>query len=54
MNSYLKEIVDLCGIRKNLIMYIVWYSFVSVIVLVNNVLFLNVFKMLGYFFMRMI
>lgn len=48
MNSYLKEIGDLCGIRKNLTTHTARHSFVSVIAQANNVSLPNVSKMLGH------
>ena len=53
MNSYLKEIADLCGIKKNLTMHVAWHSFASVIALANNVSLPNVAKMLGHSSTRM-
>lgn len=54
MNVYLKEIVDLCGIIKCLIIYVVCYIVVIIVFFVNDVLMENVFKILGYFNIRMI
>jgi hypothetical protein len=50
MNSYLKEIVDFCGIRKNLTTHLARHTFASVIALANNnnVSLPNVAKMLGH------
>lgn len=53
MNSYLKEIADLCGIRKNLTTHTARHSFASVIALANNVSLPNVSKMLGHSSTRM-
>ena len=53
MNSYLKEIADLCGIRKNLTTHVARHSFASVIALANNVSLPNVSKMLGHSSTRM-
>ena len=53
MNSYLKEIADLCGIRKNLTTHTARHSFASVIALANNVSLPNVAKMLGHSSTRM-
>jgi integrase len=53
MNSYLKEIADICGIKKNLTMHVAWHSFASVIALANNVSLPNVAKMLGHSSTRM-
>ena len=49
MNSYLKEIADLCGIKKNLTTHTARHSFASVIALANNVSLPNVAKKLGAF-----
>jgi len=48
MNSYLKEIADLCGIKKNLTMHTARHTFASVVALANNVSLENVAKMLGH------
>ena len=53
MNSYLKEIADLCNIRKNLTTHTARHSFASVIALANNVPPPNVAKMLGHSSTRM-
>ena len=53
MNSYLKEIADLCGIRKNLTTHTARHCFASVIALANNVSLPNVSKMLGHSSTRM-
>ncbi len=53
MNSYLKEIADFCGIRKNLTMHVARHTFASVITLANNVSLKNVAKMLGHSSTRM-
>ena len=53
MNSYLKEIADLCGIRKNLTTHTARHSFATVIALANNVSLPNVSKMLGHSSTRM-
>lgn len=52
-NSYLKEIADLCGIKKNLTTHTAQHSFASVIALANNVSLPNVAKMLGHSSTRM-
>ncbi len=54
MNSYLEEITNLCGIKKNLTVHIARYSFTSAIALANNVSLPNVVKMLGHSSTRMI
>lgn len=51
--SLLKEIADLCGIRKNLTTHTARHSFASVIALSNNVSLPNVAKMLGHSSTRM-
>lgn len=53
MNSYLKEIADVCGIKKNLTTHSRRHSFASVIALANNVSLPNVAKMLGHSTTRM-
>ena len=53
MNSYLKEIAYLCGIKKNLTTHTTQHNFESVIALANNVSLPNVAKMLGHSSTRM-
>ena len=53
MNSYLKEIADFCGIKKQLTMHIARYTFATTITLVNDVKLENVSKMLGHTSTRM-
>ena len=53
MNSYLKEIADFCGIKKNLTTHTARHTFASVIALANNVSLPNVAKMLGHSNTRM-
>lgn len=53
MNSYLKEIADFCGIKKNLTTHVARHTFASVIALANNVSLSNVAKMLGHSSTRM-
>ncbi|MEG0737488.1 MAG: tyrosine-type recombinase/integrase, partial [Longicatena sp.] len=53
MNSYLKEIADLCKIKKTLTTHTARHSFASVIALANNVSLPNVAKMLGHSSTRM-
>ena len=53
MNSYLKEIADVCGIKKNLTTHCARHSFASVIALANNVSLPIVAKMLGHTTTRM-
>ncbi len=47
MNAYLKEIVDVCGIRKNLTFHIARHTFATTITLSNGVPIESVSKMLG-------
>jgi site-specific recombinase XerD len=49
----LKEIADLCGIKKKLTSHTARYTFASVIALANNVSLPNVAKMLGHSSTRM-
>ena len=53
LNSYLKEIADLCGIKKNVTTHTARHCFASVIALANNVSLPNVAKMLGHSSIRM-
>lgn len=48
MNSYLKEIADLCVIDKNLTSHIARHTFATTITLSNNVPIETVSKMLGH------
>jgi site-specific recombinase XerD len=48
MNSYLKEIADLCGIDKNLTYHIARHTFATTITLSNGVPIETVSKMLGH------
>jgi site-specific recombinase XerD len=48
MNAYLKEIGDLCGIRKNLTYHIARHTFATTITLSNGVPIETVSKMLGH------
>lgn len=48
MNSYLKEIADVCGIQKNLSTHVARYSYATSICLANDVSMENVAKMLGH------
>ena len=47
-NSYLKEIADFCGIKKNLTTHTGRHTFSTVVTLANNVSLENVSKMLGH------
>lgn len=53
MNSYLKELADLCGIKKTLTTHVARYTFACVIALANKVSLSNVAKMLGHSSTRM-
>lgn len=48
MNSYLKEIADCCGIKKNMTTHTARHTFSTVVALANNVSLENVAKMLGH------
>lgn len=48
MNSYLKEISDLCGIKKNLSTHSARHSYATSVCLANGVSIENVAKMLGH------
>jgi len=48
MNSYLKEIADLCGISKQLTFHIARHTFATTVTLANNVPIETVSKMLGH------
>jgi site-specific recombinase XerD len=48
MNSYLKEIADLCGIEKPLTYHIARHTFATTVTLVNKVPIETVSKMLGH------
>jgi site-specific recombinase XerD len=47
-NAYLKEIADLCGIRKNLTTHIARHTFATTVTLSNGVSISSVSKMLGH------
>ena len=53
MNSYLKEIADFCGIKKNLTTHVARHTAASVVFLANQVSMENVAKMLGHSSTRM-
>lgn len=53
MNSYLKEIADFCGIKKNLSTHTGRHTFSTVVALANNVSLENIAKMLGHTNTRM-
>ncbi len=48
LNSYLKEIADLCGINKNLTFHLARHTFATTIALTNGVPIESVSKMLGH------
>lgn len=48
MNSYLKEIADLCGIKKELTFHIARHTFATTVTLSNGVSIESVSKMLGH------
>ena len=48
MNSYLKELADICGIRKNLTYHIARHTFATTVTLTNGVSMESVSKMLGH------
>ncbi|MFT3993614.1 MAG: site-specific integrase [Dysgonomonas sp.] len=53
LNSYLKEIADLCGIKKKLSTHTGRHTFCSVVTLANNVSLENIAKMVGHTNTRM-
>lgn len=48
LNSYLKEIADLCGIKKNLTFHLARHTFAKTVTLTNGVPIESVSKMLGH------
>lgn len=48
LNSYLKEISDLCGIKKNLTFHLARHTFATTVTLTNGVPIESVSKMLGH------
>ena len=48
MNAYLKEIADVCGIKKDLTFHIARHTFATTITLSNGVPLETVSKMLGH------
>jgi site-specific recombinase XerD len=48
MNSYLKEIADLCGVKKNLTFHVARHTFATTITLSNGVPIETVSRMLGH------
>ena len=53
MNSYLKEIADFCGIKKNLTTHVARHTFGTTVTLANNVPLQDVSVMLGHASTRM-
>lgn len=48
MNAYLKEVGDICGIKKNLTFHIARHTFATTVTLSNNVPLESVSKMMGH------
>jgi site-specific recombinase XerD len=48
MNAYLKEIADLCGIKKYLTYYVSRHTFASTVTLGNGIKIENVSSMMGH------
>lgn len=48
MNAYLKELADICGIRKNLTYHLARHTFATTVALTNGVSIESVSKMLGH------
>ena len=48
LNSYLKEIADVCGIKKNLTFHMARHTFATMITLTNGVPIETVSKLLGH------
>ena len=48
LNSYLKEIADVCGIKKNLTFYMARHTFATMVTLTNGVPIETVSKLLGH------
>lgn len=48
LNSYLKEIADICGIKKNLTFHLARHTFATTVTLTNGVPIESVSKMLGH------
>ena len=48
MNGYLKELGDICGIKKNIIMHIARHTFATTVTLSNGVPIETVSKLLGH------
>ena len=48
MNAYLKELADICGIKKNLTYHLARHTFATTVTLTNGVSIESVSKMLGH------
>ena len=48
MNAYLKELADICGIRKTLTYHLARHTFATTVTLTNGVSIESVSKMLGH------
>lgn len=48
LNAYLKEIADLCGIKKNITFHLARHTFATTITLTNGVPLATVSKLLGH------
>ena len=48
MNSYLKEIADVCGIKKELTFQVARHTFATTVTITNGVTIESVSKMLGH------
>ena len=48
VNLYLKEVVDLCDIKKNLTFHMAWHTFATTVTLSNRVPIEIVYKLLGH------
>lgn len=48
MNSYLKELADICGVNKELTMHMARHTFATTVTLSNGVLLETVSKILGH------
>src|SRR5690606_38434089 len=48
LNSYLKEIADLCGIKKNMTFHLARHTFATTVTLSNGVPLETVSKLLGH------
>ena len=53
MNSYLKEIADVCGIQKHLSTHVARHSYATSVCLANGVSIENAAKMLGHSYIKM-